>query len=129
MQPRRGLRRLGRWVHAEERLEPSRAKQAEHVTVATPDVHDLCRSVMENWSQTANELAMRVQQPIRCAALLCEILVLGGVTVVRVEDLLGRDAIRVHRSARTAHHHVVPCLLYTSDAADDLLCVDLGGRR
>ena len=37
-----------------------------------------------------------------------------------------------------AHHRVVhfvgrdpgmTCLLYTSDAADDLLCVDLGGRR
>src|SRR5450756_1128653 len=38
-----------------------------------------------------------------------------------------------------AHYDVVPveasavklwtCLLYTSDAADDLLCVDLGGRR
>ena len=26
--------------------------------------------------------------------------------------------------ARSGH-----CLLYTSDAADDLLCVDLGGRR
>src|SRR5680860_1882300 len=25
--------------------------------------------------------------------------------------------------------HTVCCLLYTSDAADDLLCVDLGGRR
>ena len=25
--------------------------------------------------------------------------------------------------------NVYPCLLYTSDAADDLLCVDLGGRR
>src|SRR5450756_1993740 len=25
--------------------------------------------------------------------------------------------------------HVGTCLLYTSDAADDLLCVDLGGRR
>ena len=24
---------------------------------------------------------------------------------------------------------VQPCLLYTSDAADDLLCVDPGGRR
>src|SRR5680860_646516 len=24
---------------------------------------------------------------------------------------------------------VMTCLLYTSDAADDLLCVDLGGRR
>eukprot|EP00657_Telonema_sp_P-1_P003898 TRINITY_DN19098_c0_g1_i1.p1 TRINITY_DN19098_c0_g1~~TRINITY_DN19098_c0_g1_i1.p1 ORF type:complete len:116 (-),score=37.83 TRINITY_DN19098_c0_g1_i1:63-410(-) len=34
----------------------------------------------------------------------------------------------------TIHGHVAPvqlsvCLLYTSDAADDLLCVDLGGRR
>ena len=33
----------------------------------------------------------------------------------------------------TAHtcgyQSVYPCLLYTSDAADDLLCVDLGGRR
>src|SRR5680860_613563 len=26
-------------------------------------------------------------------------------------------------------HRVYTCLLYTSDAADDLLCVDLGGRR
>ena len=25
--------------------------------------------------------------------------------------------------------YLCPCLLYTSDAADDLLCVDLGGRR
>src|SRR5450756_497834 len=25
--------------------------------------------------------------------------------------------------------HTLTCLLYTSDAADDLLCVDLGGRR
>eukprot|EP00657_Telonema_sp_P-1_P006046 TRINITY_DN24010_c0_g1_i1.p1 TRINITY_DN24010_c0_g1~~TRINITY_DN24010_c0_g1_i1.p1 ORF type:complete len:105 (-),score=28.03 TRINITY_DN24010_c0_g1_i1:5-319(-) len=27
------------------------------------------------------------------------------------------------------HLHMDLCLLYTSDAADDLLCVDLGGRR
>src|SRR5450756_2967256 len=26
-------------------------------------------------------------------------------------------------------HDLYACLLYTSDAADDLLCVDLGGRR
>src|SRR5450756_1245625 len=30
---------------------------------------------------------------------------------------------------RPGLHQVVCCLLYTSDAADDLLCVDLGGRR
>ena len=39
------------------------------------------------------------------------------------------------RSRRSARAHrrvpgrVMSCLLYTSDAADDLLCVDLGGRR
>ena len=27
------------------------------------------------------------------------------------------------------HECQFPCLLYTSDAADDLLCVDLGGTR
>eukprot|EP01067_Filipodium_phascolosomae_P009708 Filipodium_phascolosomae@DN900_c0_g1_i1.p1 len=31
------------------------------------------------------------------------------------------------RIGRDPHHR--HCLLYTSDAADDLLCVDLGGRR
>src|SRR5659263_543538 len=30
---------------------------------------------------------------------------------------------------RTDPHPLRRCLLYTSDAADDLLCVDLGGRR
>src|SRR5680860_1851107 len=28
-----------------------------------------------------------------------------------------------------AYERLIGCLLYTSDAADDLLCVDLGGRR
>ena len=31
--------------------------------------------------------------------------------------------------ARDRARSTDPCLLYTSDAADDLLCVDLGGRR
>src|SRR5450756_629143 len=38
-----------------------------------------------------------------------------------------------HRRRRHRRHHLSrcprSCLLYTSDAADDLLCVDLGGRR
>ena len=44
---------------------------------------------------------------------------------------------RDHRKRAEAHRgpsarlrlRVQACLLYTSDAADDLLCVDLGGRR
>src|SRR5665811_1595239 len=59
---------------------------------------------------------------------------LGAETDVRVaEDLDGlreRDPIR----GRTAHRSLIDprrvgCLLYTSDAADDLTRVDLGGRR
>src|SRR5450756_272004 len=38
---------------------------------------------------------------------------------------------RLHQFGVDRHQHVMiyGCLLYTSDAADDLLCVDLGGRR
>ena len=38
-----------------------------------------------------------------------------------VENAIDADAQNIHV--------LVTCLLYTSDAADDLLCVDLGGRR
>ena len=58
-----------------------------------------------------------------------------------------RDSAGAGRGCGIPDHRVVPgdgrgagrrrgrpvggprCLLYTSDAADDLLCVDLGGRR
>src|SRR5450756_1947672 len=38
------------------------------------------------------------------------------------EEFVEKESIKV-----AAQPHI--CLLYTSDAADDLLCVDLGGRR
>src|SRR5450756_3163766 len=37
------------------------------------------------------------------------------------------NSLLVRAEARS--HQRFTCLLYTSDAADDLLCVDLGGRR
>ena len=37
--------------------------------------------------------------------------------------------VGVSRSAQKFGTAIYTCLLYTSDAADDLLCVDLGGRR
>src|SRR5450756_3111506 len=39
---------------------------------------------------------------------------------------------RLYKDRRNPEHVLTvnkSCLLYTSDAADDLLCVDLGGRR
>src|SRR5450756_2672785 len=37
--------------------------------------------------------------------------------------------LSVRGCSRDWNHRPNCCLLYTSDAADDLLCVDLGGRR
>src|SRR5428012_7407 len=39
------------------------------------------------------------------------------------------DLRRGHPSCHKKFDEATACLLYTSDAADDLLCVDLGGRR
>src|SRR5450756_2879842 len=47
------------------------------------------------------------------------------------------ESNQANRTISTGKLHALPhlhtrpinCLLYTSDAADDLLCVDLGGRR
>ena len=41
------------------------------------------------------------------------------------EEGLVEKLVGVNRVAKV----VKGCLLYTSDAADELLCVDLGGRR
>src|SRR5680860_1311961 len=55
----------------------------------------------------------------------------AGADVWRAVAQRVRVADRRHLAAerRAGLHDPGPCLLYTSDAADDLLCVDLGGRR
>src|SRR5680860_1909133 len=44
------------------------------------------------------------------------------LAIVLILGAVGREASKLLSGQNT-------CLLYTSDAADDLLCVDLGGRR
>ena len=44
---------------------------------------------------------------------------------IRVNELSPEETLEVLKQLRD----LFACLLYTSDAADDLLCVDLGGRR
>ena len=50
-----------------------------------------------------------------------------------VHDLLTLDSYLVEVVfgffGSLADHLIINCLLYTSDAADDMQCVDLGGRR
>ena len=46
-----------------------------------------------------------------------------------VKRLAQRRAGAAHGNVAAAKGPRKPCLLYTSDAADDLLCVELGGSR
>ena len=48
---------------------------------------------------------------------------------VAVDDLVRADVERQPVRRRRSLARPLACLLYTSDAADDLLCVDPGGRR
>src|SRR5450756_2974825 len=48
---------------------------------------------------------------------------------IRYVVLTHYHAVRVLGASAYGAQQILACLLYTSDAADDLLCVDLGGRR
>ena len=50
---------------------------------------------------------------------------------LRGDEVLPPDLerVEVELAAHLVDGPLKACLLYTSDAADDLLCVDLGGRR
>ena len=47
----------------------------------------------------------------------------------QAEGRMPAPSIQVVAESRRFRFPFPVCLLYTSDAADDLLCVDLGGRR
>ena len=77
---------------------------------------------------TINKTMMRVELPAPLKA---------GQRFVFKLDWNYKIADRMSRGGRGGYeyfpedgnHIFTICLLYTSDAADDLLCVDLGGRR
>ena len=60
----------------------------------------------------------------RRLALLCTQIGFGEIHIVG-----GTDHFKELLSDLAAPDGFHPCLLYTSDAADDLLCVDFCGRR
>src|SRR5450756_730928 len=58
-----------------------------------------------------------------------EVTVHGVAAHAGLDPGKGASAIHELASQIAAIERFQDCLLYTSDAADDLLCVDLGGRR
>src|SRR5450756_1245646 len=59
------------------------------------------------------------------------VLVAVGCSAQGTTILMNREYVAADLKILTGlvEPHFMACLLYTSDAADDLLCVDLGGRR
>ena len=53
----------------------------------------------------------------------------AGPRGTRAAWRLWRQAVHSSGAVGGGARGLCACLLYTSDAADDLLCVDLGGRR
>ena len=86
-------------------------------------------------------------------AQLVQTVIAAGATVVNIPDTTGyclphqygekiaylvNNVSNIDKAIISCHCHndlglatanSIACLLYTSDAADDLLCVDFGGRR
>ena len=72
--------------------------------------------------------------PGACEAfqLLSSLLILAPLAIIFLGSFKDtKEAAQLSLSLPTVWHpeNYQVCLLYTSDAADDLLCVDLGGRR
>ena len=54
---------------------------------------------------------------------------LKGLDGIKIYSLVVEEKALVKNGDYQSVVYLKGCLLYTSDAADDLLCVDLGGRR
>mgnify|MGYP007112170236 CR=1 FL=1 len=51
------------------------------------------------------------------------------IIITRSGEKDDKVVVEINGDKVTVNGKPIDCLLYTSDAADDLLCVDLGGRR
>src|SRR5450756_703272 len=112
---------------------PFRVVVSEHVE----DLHDgdPVRTVERNARGKAEEVLVRTRLRAGELVLGVDTVVVAGGRVLG--KAAGEQEAAEHLRLLAGRRHEVysglhlcsPCLLYTSDAADDLLCVDLGGRR
>src|SRR5428012_13235 len=97
------------------------------------------RRILKKKIEQIDMLAEALNKRVELRGLLCGHLMrthgqqyeLVGVEVLN-EGHSGNkhaDKRNVDAKCKQQRHEGEICLLYTSDAADDLLCVDLGGRR
>src|SRR5680860_298955 len=123
------------------RVEPVQLEQQAAHATSTPSgperqaVHELS-SEHARIMPASTRPRRRIKQHSDAYVCVCPLMGVDDVCPQR-ED--GRQVLAAHhcpsRTGEPAAETPPPavgggaCLLYTSDAADDLLCVDLGGRR
>src|SRR5450756_3260827 len=94
--------------------------------------HPVC---LDHAGVAMKRVAMKRFSVVSVVGLVAALLVaVGGGSVPAAAATTGVPHIWPTPQTVQDRHDIVPvtpyaCLLYTSDAADDLLCVDLGGRR
>src|SRR5450756_3096462 len=87
------------------------------------------------WMASASQTFSHLLHPVQATEqiLLARPPLSPLLQTTRTSWCLGTSSMRCrgHTSTQSPHpvQRSLSCLLYTSDAADDLLCVDLGGRR
>ena len=88
---------------------------------AEDGIRDLVRSrgLGDVYKRQLRQLEFDVEDAATCAKIRAS-LEAGGTPIGPYDLQIAAQALR---------RKLTLCLLYTSDAADDLLCVDLGGRR
>src|SRR5450756_2775108 len=95
-----------------------------HLKGRSPSSSDSSMSSDMSLSDRAATSARGVPMPLASSESLTSSMLSGGAVYGRA----WRNSVSALRR-RSRHMLMWNCLLYTSDAADDLLCVDLGGRR
>src|SRR5450756_2974504 len=121
------------------RLKP----EALAVTVANHNIAEICELPVSTAVSFFDHLDLSEREQLIARGVLKEIherlqfmidVGLEYLTIERAANTLsGGESQRIRLATQIGSKLMgvlyILCLLYTSDAADDLLCVDLGGRR
>src|SRR5665213_4485259 len=97
----------------------------------------LCTNILEaadniiDFTKDFNNVDEFINNRLHYDATLMNFIVIGEMTV-KISDEFKEEHPETEWYKMYGFRNILAhdyCLLYTSDAADDLLCVDLGGRR
>ena len=92
-------------------------------------IRDSVRAIIDLLASVI-ELSVSIVIFFIASPILAVIIIIANIIPIIVRSKYANGVFMIYRADdETRRKFGYTCLLYTSDAADDLLCVDLGGRR